>query len=72
MSEIKDIYDQIAPSWFNYRHRTRFQTELDKLVQRWQRGKLLNIGCAHGPDFLPFKEGFELFGIDISPKMLEM
>ena len=72
MSEIKDVYDQIAPSWFNYRHRTRFQTELDELAQRWQRGKLLNIGCAHGPDFLPFREGFELYGIDISPKMLEM
>ena len=72
MSEMKEIYDQIAPSWYNYRHRTRFQAELDELAQRWQRGKLLNIGCAHGPDFLPFTNGFELYGVDISPKMLEM
>jgi ubiquinone/menaquinone biosynthesis C-methylase UbiE len=72
MSEIKDIYDQIAPSWYNYRHRTRFRSELEEMAQRWQRGRLLNIGCAHGPDFLPFTEGFELNGIDISPGMLEM
>ena len=72
MSTIKETYDQIAPGWYNYRHHTRFQTELDGLAQRWQPGKLLNIGCAHGPDFLPFRENFELHGIDISPVMLEM
>ena len=72
MSEIRDVYDQIASSWYNYRHRTRFQSELEELAQRWQSGKLLNIGCAHGPDFLPFKENFELHGIDISIKMLEL
>jgi len=31
---------------------------------------LLNIGCAHGPDFLPFKQGFELYGVDFSGAML--
>ncbi len=72
MSEIKETYDRIAPGWYNYRHRTRFQVELDELAQRWQRGKLLNVGCAHGPDFVPFRENFELHGIDISPGMLEM
>jgi len=72
MSTTREIYDQLAPGWYNYRHRTRFRTELESLAGRWQRGKLLNVGCAHGPDFLPFKDSFELHGIDFSPRMLEM
>ena len=40
------------------------------LAQRWQKGKLLNVGCAHGPDFLPFKPDFNLYGVDFSTEML--
>ena len=40
------------------------------LAQRWQKGKLLNLGCAHGPDFLPFTRGFDLYGADFSSEML--
>jgi tRNA (uracil-5-)-methyltransferase TRM9 len=66
----KEIFDQIAPSWYNFRHWSRFSTELEALARRWRKGKLLNVGCAHGPDFLPFKEGFELYGVDFSSEML--
>jgi ubiquinone/menaquinone biosynthesis C-methylase UbiE len=31
---------------------------------------LLNLGCAHGPDFLPFTKSFELYGVDFSTEML--
>lgn len=72
MPTIRDTFDRIAPGWYNYRHRTRFQSELEALTRRWRTGKLLNIGCAHGPDFVPFQKGFKLHGIDISRKMLEM
>jgi len=65
-----DIFDEIAPSWYNFRHWSRFRDELEALAQRWQRGKLLNLGCAHGPDFLPFSHGFELYGVDFSLQML--
>ncbi len=41
------------------------------LAKRWQKGKLLNLGCAHGPDFLPFKQTFELYGVDFSPEMIK-
>ncbi len=41
------------------------------LAKRWQKGKLLNLGCAHGPDFLPFKQSFELHGVDFSPEMIK-
>ncbi len=40
------------------------------MAQRWQKGKLINLGCAHGPDFLPFSQGFELYGVDFSTEML--
>jgi tRNA (uracil-5-)-methyltransferase TRM9 len=72
MSTIKNIFDKIAPSWYNFRHRTIFQAELEAMARRWQKGKLLNVGCGHGPDFIPFKDSFELHGVDFSPVMLEL
>jgi len=67
----RDIFNQIAPGWYNFRHWSIFRTELEALAHKWQKGKLLNIGCAHGPDFLPFKEGFDLYGVDFSTEMLK-
>jgi tRNA (uracil-5-)-methyltransferase TRM9 len=68
----QEIFDQIAPSWYNFRHWSIFPTELGTLAERWQKGRLLNLGCAHGPDFLPFKEGFELYGVDFSAEMIKL
>ena len=67
-----NIFNQIAPGWYNFRHWSIFRKELESLARRWQKGKLLNIGCAHGPDFLPFKQGFDLHGVDFSPEMLRL
>jgi len=64
-------FDAIAPAWYNFRHYTIFKAELDALAQRWKTGKLLNLGCGHGADFLPFKNAFELYGMDYSEGMLE-
>ena len=69
-SLTKDVFDEIAPSWYNFRHWSIFRKELEDLAQRWQKGRLLNIGCAHGPDFLPFPHSFELYGVDSSAEML--
>ena len=66
----QEIFNQIAPSWYNFRHWSIFRKELEALARRWQNGRLLNIGCAHGPDFLPFTHSFELYGIDFSTEML--
>ncbi len=65
-----NVYDDIAPGWYSFRHWSRFRVELEALAERWGEGKLLNIGCAHGPDFLPFGDDFELHGIDSSAIML--
>ena len=70
MTTTKDIFNQVAPGWYNFRHWSRFGNELPTLAGRWQKGKLLNIGCAHGPDFLPFKQSFDLYGVDFSTEML--
>jgi ubiquinone/menaquinone biosynthesis C-methylase UbiE len=64
-------FDAIAPAWYNFRQHTIFKTELEALAERWQRGSLLNLGCGHGADFLPFKDTFELSGIDYSAGMLK-
>jgi ubiquinone/menaquinone biosynthesis C-methylase UbiE len=72
MTTNKEVFDEIAESWYRVRHWSRFSQELKEMAHRWQRGKLLNVGCAHGPDFLPFKESFELWGIDFSTAMVKM
>lgn len=68
----KEVFDQMAPGWYSFRHYSIFRYELEMLAKRWQRGRLLNIGSAHGPDFLPFKDQFKLYGIDISGEMIKM
>ncbi len=65
-----DTFDRIAPGWYNFRHWSIFRNELETLEQRWRSGRLLNLGCAHGPDFLPFAAGFDLHGVDLSGEML--
>ncbi len=72
MVTMKDIFDEIAPGWYNFRHYSIFRDELEALVHRWRQGRLINIGCAHGPDFPPFKDSFELHGIDFSGEMLKL
>ena len=84
MATLREVYDKIAPARYNLHHWTRFRYELEKLASRWQKGppakvqegrragQLLNLGCGHGADFLPFKSGFELYGVDFSSVMLEL
>jgi len=71
MATNNNAFDQIAESWYRVRHWPLLRQELEEVSQTWQSGTLLNIGCAHGPDFLPFTDNFELWGIDSSAAMLE-
>ena len=68
----ENVFDKIAPGWYNQRHRSIFKRELEDLARRWKNGKLLNIGCAHGSDFVPFKDNFELYGVDSSVEMIKL
>jgi tRNA (uracil-5-)-methyltransferase TRM9 len=65
-------FDAIAPAWYNFRHYTIFKAELKALSERWGKGDLLNLGCGHGADFLPFKNEFGLYGADYSVGMLQL
>ena len=69
-NDTADTFDLIARSWYGFRHRSIFTADLTQLAERWKSGRLLNIGCAHGPDFLPFRGTFNLSGVDISREML--
>ena len=71
MTTNREVFDQIAETWYRVRHWPLLKKELEELATRWQSGKLLNVGCAHGPDFLPFSQGFEFWGVDSSPAMLK-
>jgi tRNA (uracil-5-)-methyltransferase TRM9 len=70
MTTNREAFDEIAESWYRVRHWPLLKDDLNILAARWQGGKLVNIGCAHGPDFLPFRRGFELCGVDFSLAML--
>ena len=72
MATNREIFDGIARSWYGFRHHSRFQKELTELALRWNGGRLLNIGCGHGADFIPFKDNFELFGLDFSTGMITL
>jgi ubiquinone/menaquinone biosynthesis C-methylase UbiE len=69
---LRDVFNRIAPAWYNYRHWTIFRRELETLAEEWGQGKLLNLGCGHGADFLPFSKNYELYGIDFSDEMLKL
>jgi ubiquinone/menaquinone biosynthesis C-methylase UbiE len=70
-----DVFNQIASSWYNFRHRSIFRAELENLAKRWKQGRVLNVGCAHGPDFVPLNNGgaeLEMHGADFSDEMLRL
>jgi len=71
MSTNREVFEQIAESWYRVRHWPLLPEELKELSQKWKQGRLLNIGCAHGSDFLPFRQNFELYGIDFSHQMIK-
>jgi|WetSurMetagenome_2_1015567.scaffolds.fasta_scaffold295362_2 tRNA (uracil-5-)-methyltransferase TRM9 len=67
-----EVFDQMAPGWYNFRHYSIFRFELEALARRWQKGRLLNVGSGHGADFLPFKDCFDLYGVDFSAEMIKL
>ena len=52
------VFDQMAPGWYSFRHYTIFRPELEALSGRWDRGRLLNIGCGHGAEESTWSLGF--------------
>lgn len=71
MATNRETFDRIAGSWYGFRHWPLLGEELAEMASRWTSGRIINLGCAHGPDFLPFAGGFELYGLDFAAGMLE-
>jgi tRNA (uracil-5-)-methyltransferase TRM9 len=71
VTDQSNVFDRIAPGWYGVRHNSIFKAELTELAFRWGYGHLLNLGCGHGADFLPFRASFELYGIDFAANMLK-
>ena len=67
-----EVFDQMAPGWYGFRHHSIFEAELQRLAKTWKKGRLLNIGCGHGPDFVAFRDTFELTGLDFSSEMIKL
>jgi len=65
-----DVFDRMAESWYGVRHWPLLRRELEEMAARWSSGHVVNLGCGHGADFLPFSAGFRLTGVDFSRGML--
>ena len=70
MATNRETFDAIAATWYGVRHWPLLRRELSALAERWGSGRLLNLGCGAGSDFLPFGESFHLVGLDNSRGML--
>lgn len=70
MATNREVFDRIAESWYGFRHWPLLRQELEELATRWSGGRLVNLGCGHGADFIPFAAGFQLTGLDFSRNML--
>ena len=70
MTTNRETFDSIAASWYRTRHWPLLRTEIEEVSRRWRSGRVANLGCGHGSDFLPLKGGFDLYGLDFSRQML--
>ncbi|MBN1152790.1 MAG: class I SAM-dependent methyltransferase [Dehalococcoidia bacterium] len=70
MATNREVFDAIAATWYGVRHWPLLPHEIEELASRWRHGRLLNLGCGVGSDFLPFKGSLDLSGLDISRGML--
>ncbi len=70
MGTNREVFDRMAPTWYGVRHWPLLRHDLEQLALRWKGGRVANLGCGHGADFLPFRQGFDLIGLDHSAGML--
>jgi SAM-dependent methyltransferase len=70
MATNRETFDAIAATWYGVRHWPLLRRELSALAERWGSGRLLNLGCGAGSDFLPFGASFRMVGLDNSRGML--
>jgi len=70
MATNREVFDAIASTWYGVRHWPLLPHELEELTARWRHGRIANLGCGVGSDFLPFSGDFQMVGLDFSRGML--
>ena len=75
-SRTVQVYEKHAYAWDEHRPRVLFEKKwLDKFIEHLSpQGRILDVGCGAGEPISEYflKHGFELTGLDASPKMLEI
>lgn len=72
--EIKQGYDAIADVWEKERDWYLEQVPLDNFISFLEpQAKILDVGCGSGKPIAAYllDKGFDVFGMDISPKQIE-
>ena len=73
IKEAVDTYNKIAEIYARYSEEKLMQYQLVKFEDLLKGKKILDAGCRIGRDVAYFTEdGFEVVGIDLSKKMLEL
>jgi len=71
--KIKQSYDNIADTWFEKRDWYIEQASIDEAILHLHQGAtILDVGCGSGKPIGEYfiKKGFDVFGVDISPKLI--
>lgn len=72
--KIKKAYDKIAKTWYEKREWYIEQTSIDEMIAKLHSGAtVLDVGCGSGKPIAAYlkSHGFEVYGMDISPKQIE-
>ena len=72
--KIKQAYDAISHIWHEKREWYIEQAPIDELItQLPQKATILDVGCGSGKPIAKYLlgKGFDVYGIDISPKQIE-
>jgi len=72
---VRKGYDQIAPHFGVFRSQFSNEQELDFLCSLLpEKAKILDVGCGNGIPVARYfvRKGYEVTGVDISEKMLEL
>ena len=72
--KIKTSYDHIADTWFEKREWYIEQPSVDATIEHLHPGAtILDVGCGSGKPIAAYltEKGFDVFGVDISAKLLQ-